>query len=65
MGFVKALDEFVDYVVGSGRKISSAAVAVTERYARRKLKIRAKEPLVYRGMQLRCIGSKRWRMENS
>jgi hypothetical protein len=32
-----------------------------EQYARRKLRLKKDEPLVYRGLQLRCIGSKLWR----
>lgn len=36
-------------------------VEVTEKYARRTLHIPKDEPLVWKGVAFRCIGSKRWR----
>ena len=64
MGFVLELERFADYRDRAQLAIDSAAVAVTEKYARRVLKVKKPEPLVYRGLRLRCIGSKRWRDEN-
>lgn len=61
MGFVKLLREFADYRDKGRPSIDVATVAVTEPYARKVLKVKKDEPLVYRGLRLRCIGSKRWR----
>lgn len=60
-GFVGVLAKFADYRDISRPSITEATVAVTEQYARRKLRLKKDEPLVYRGLQLRCIGSKLWR----
>lgn len=59
--FVTELDRFIDAVKENGLNLHSAAVAVLEKTVRRRLKIKKPDPLVYRGMQLRCFGSKRWR----
>lgn len=42
-------------------RIEGVTVEVTEGYARRVLRLRKDDPLVYRGLELRCIGSPRWR----
>lgn len=42
-------------------RIAGVTVEVTENYARRVLKLHKRDPLVYRGLELRCIGSRRWR----
>jgi hypothetical protein len=61
MGFVANLRKFADYRDVSRPSISEATVCVTEQYARRKLRIKKDQPLVYRGLRLKCIGSKLWR----
>lgn len=64
-GFVRVLDKFADYRDISRPSIKEATVAVTETYARRRLKLKKYQPLVYRGLSLRCIGSKQWRDEHA
>jgi hypothetical protein len=61
VGFVKLLREFADYRDKGRPSIDTATVAVTEKYARKVLGVKKDEPLVYRGLRLRCIGSKLWR----
>lgn len=60
-GFVEVLRKFADYRDHARPSINKATVAVTEKYARKKLGIKKDEPLTYRGLTLRCIGSKLWR----
>lgn len=62
MGFVSTLREFADYRDRAALTITAATVAVTEKYARKVLKLKKTEPLVYRGLILHCVGSKRWRL---
>jgi N-acetylglucosamine kinase-like BadF-type ATPase len=64
MGFLKTLNEFADYRDRASLSITEATVSVTEKYARRLLKIKKDEPLSYRGLTLKCIGSARWRLNN-
>lgn len=59
--FVKRLDDFIGAVRANGLKIDHAVLNVTEKTARRRLNIKKPEPLIYKGMTLKCIGSKRWR----
>jgi hypothetical protein len=61
VGFVKELREFADYRDAAKLPIEVATVAVTERYCRRTLRLKKRDPLAYRGLKLRCIGSARWR----
>jgi hypothetical protein len=63
MSFITTLDEFAEYIAKARPSISSATVAVTESTARRALKLKKKDPLQYKGLTLRCVGSKRWRNE--
>jgi hypothetical protein len=63
-GFKDALDRFAEYRDTARPSIDKATVAVTETYCRRTLGLRKDDPLMYRGLQLTCIGSKRWREEN-
>lgn len=44
--------------------IDQATVAVLPSTARRTLKIKKADPIVYRGVTLKCIGSKGWRNAN-
>lgn len=64
MSFIQELDQFVDYVATARPSIKTVTVAVRERTARRALKLKKCEPLAYKGLELRCIGSKRWRSDN-
>lgn len=61
MGFIAVLKKFADYRDSARPSINQATIAVTEKYARKKLGIKKDEPLTYRGLKLRCIGSKLWR----
>lgn len=61
-GFLHTLNRFADYRDISRPSIHKATIAVTERYARRVLKLRKREPMVYRGLALTCIGSPQWRL---
>lgn len=60
---LKDLNRFADWRDQYRMDIHAVAVAVTETYARRVLKLKRSEPLVFRGLVLTCIGSKRWRQE--
>jgi hypothetical protein len=62
-GFIADLDRLIEYR-GPMTPAPIATVAVTERYARRKLRV-GKGKLAYRGIPLRCIGSKLWRERNA
>lgn len=53
MGFIAVLKKFADYRDHARPSINQATVAVTEKYARKKLGIKKDEPLVYRGLSLR------------
>lgn len=61
MGFMRALNDFAEWRAKCRPSISVATIAVTERYARRKLRLRKRQPLEYKGLTLKCIGSKAWR----
>lgn len=61
VGFVAVLRKFADYRDISRPSIRTATVCVTESYARRKLGLKKGDPLIYRGLQLKCIGSVLWR----
>lgn len=55
------LDRFADWREVSNLQVRSATVAAREATVRRALRIKKAQPLVYRGLTLRCVGSKRWR----
>ncbi len=63
MSFVTELDEFTNYIATARPSIRTATVAVTEKTARKVLKLKKKDPLEYKGLTLKCVGSKRWRNE--
>lgn len=63
MSFVRELDQFAAYIAVSRPQINTVTVAVTEKTARRAIRLKKAAPLEYRGLQLRCIGSRRWRQE--
>lgn len=58
------LDRFADWRDVSNQQVVSATVAAREATVRKALRIKKAAPLVYRGLTLRCIGSKRWRYEH-
>jgi hypothetical protein len=64
MGFLTDLRDFADYAEKSGRTVRTAAISVTERYARRVLRLKKSAPLEFRGIALRATGSKRWRSQH-
>lgn len=61
MNFRRQVDRLCGWRKTAASRIEGVTVEVTERYARRVLRLRAGDPLVYRGLELRCIGSRRWR----
>jgi hypothetical protein len=63
--FKEKLDQFADYRDVSRPSINSATIDVTEKYARRKLKVKKGEPIVYRGLRLTCRGSRAYRLAHS
>jgi hypothetical protein len=65
MSFLTKLDEFARYVRTARPSITTATVAVTEKTARRALALKKADPLTYQGLQLKCIGSRRWRNEQT
>ena len=64
MSFIKTLDRFCDYIELSDVSIKHAVIPVTERHARKALKVKKKDPLTYLGLTLKCFGSQRWRNEH-
>lgn len=61
MSFMKTLEQFADWREKFRPSITIATLSVCPETARRKLRIRKGEPLEYRGLKLRCVGSKLWR----
>lgn len=61
MSFLEDLDKLASHIEIACPSVKVVTVAVTEKTARRQLKIKKAEPLVYRGLELKCIGSKRHR----
>lgn len=60
-GFVRVLTQFAQWRDSNRRSIKTATVAVTEPYARRVLGVKKNEPLEFKGLRLKCIGSRAWR----
>lgn len=60
-GFLTQLDRFIDFVEQSRPSITNIAVDVLPKTARRRLKLKAKDPIIYRGRVLDCRGSKVYR----
>jgi hypothetical protein len=59
---VKAtLDRFADWREASNPAVTAATIAAREATVRKALRLKKREPLVYRGLALRCIGSREWR----
>lgn len=61
MSVKDVLDRFADWRDASNPQVVSATVLAREATVRKALRIKKAEPLVYRGLTLRCVGSKRWR----
>lgn len=61
MNFRRQVDRLCAWRKPAGSRIEGVTVEVTEGYARRVLRLRKHDPMVYRGLELRCIGSRRWR----
>lgn len=64
MSVKDVLDRFADWRDASNPSVTAATVAAREATVRKALRIKKREPLVYRGLTLRCVGSKRWRYEH-
>jgi hypothetical protein len=64
MSVKDVLDRFADWRESSNPQVRSATIAAREATVRRALRIKKAEPLVYRGLTLRCVGSARWRYEH-
>jgi hypothetical protein len=64
MSVKDVLDRFADWREASNPRVQSATIAAREATVRRALRIKKAEPLVYRGLTLRCVGSTRWRYEH-
>lgn len=62
--FIEALNKFADYRDVTAPHITTATIDVTEKYVRRKLRLKKKDPLVYRGLVLTCRGSRSYRASN-
>jgi len=58
------LDRFIEWRNVSNPGITTATVAVRTKTLRKALGLKAKDPLVYRGLAIKCVGSKRWRYEH-
>jgi hypothetical protein len=53
---------FTEYLPKLARfGVGQITIALTEKYVRRKLGLKADEPLKYGSIPLKCIGSERWR----
>jgi hypothetical protein len=63
MNVKDVLDRFADWREKNRPSIVTATVAARETTVRRRLRLKKKDPLVYRRLKIRCIGSKRWRDE--
>lgn len=61
MNFVDRIQEFQRFCRDAKRPIPRMTVAVTEKYARKRLGLPSDAALIYNGVPLRCIGSKAWR----
>jgi hypothetical protein len=64
MSVKDVLDRLANWRDVSNPRVVSATVAAREATVRRALRIKKAEPLVYRGLTLRCVGSKRWRADH-
>jgi hypothetical protein len=58
------LAEYANWRDANRPDISAVTVAVRTATVRKALKIKKSEPLVFRGLIIRCVGSRRWRLEN-
>jgi hypothetical protein len=64
MSIKSQLDKIAEFNALSGNRLESAIVAAIESTVRRALKLKKKDPLKYRGLRIKCIGSKAWRYAN-
>lgn len=63
--FIANLDLYIEWLHKMLKPVlgTTARINVTEKYARRKLKIKKDQPTTYRGLILICLGSHAWRQE--
>lgn len=53
----KSIDSYADWCLANRRSIRTLTVALTERYTRTIMGLRARDPLFWKGLELKCIGS--------
>lgn len=61
MSVKDVLDKLADWREKSNPGVTVATVDVRTKTVRRALKLKAKDPLEYRGLKIVCRGSKKWR----
>ncbi len=59
------LDKLADHNERVPNPVKQATLGVRTKTLRRKLKLKAKDPLEYRGIAIKCIGSQKWRNESA
>lgn len=59
MSFIDDLEKLIEW----RSPVKRVTLAVRTSTVRRKLKIKAGQPLEYKGIAITCVGSKRWRHE--
>lgn len=62
--FKTTLDRFCDYREVSSPSVTHATFDVIERTARKVLRLKKRDPLIYRGLALTCRGSRAWRQRH-
>jgi hypothetical protein len=60
--FISEIDRLLAWKQKSNSPISAVTVSVTEKTARPRLKLKKKDPLVYKGLELKCVGTRAWRL---
>lgn len=63
MNFIERVEQFIAACKEAKRPIPRITVAVSEKYALRRLGIPKGHAVEYNGVLLKCIGSKRWRQK--
>lgn len=63
-GVARMLAEFAAWRDANRPDIATVTVAVRTETVRRALRLSKKDPLVFRGLAIRCLGSRKWRLEH-
>lgn len=62
--FLVAVMRTLEYASTPGtRRPSCITVSVTEKTARRRLRIKKGQPITYQGVELKCVGTRAWRLK--